>query len=263
MSKLATQSLDKSRIAQSFSRAANKYDSVAQLQRNIGDELLTKLKQDSKASIQQALDLGTGTGHFLHPLQQHSIEPVIGLDLAQGMLAFCQKNQPKQRYLCCDAENMALADNSIDLIFSSLALQWCFQLEQLFSEIKRIAKPGAHIHIATLLPGTLNELKQAWASVDNQPHINEFLSFETWKSAVEKNQFSNITLERKTFQMFYQQPIELLKELRTLGAHNINAKPVSKSKLNQMLSYYQQNARHENSTNVVASYEVLFLTLKV
>src|SRR5690606_13457587 len=135
--------LDKKKIAHSFSRAANTYDSVAQLQRDVGTELLKKLPDvlPEKARI---LDLGSGTGFFTTKLaQQYPQAQVLGLDLAEGMLHFSRKSASDSiQWLCGDAEFLPLTDNSVDLVFSSLAIQWCNNLPQLMRELHRVLTPG-------------------------------------------------------------------------------------------------------------------------
>ncbi|MCT6015934.1 malonyl-[acyl-carrier protein] O-methyltransferase BioC, partial [Pseudomonas aeruginosa] len=53
---------DKRRVAASFSRAAASYDAVAELQRGVGESLLSALPEGF--SPRRWVDLGCGTGHF-------------------------------------------------------------------------------------------------------------------------------------------------------------------------------------------------------
>ena len=246
--------LNKSRIAQSFSRAASRYDSVASLQRDIGQALF---KTVPPQHYQQIVDLGSGTGHFVNALQPLSHNTIIAADLAEGMLQYNQQQQ-SVRPVCCDAEQLPFADHSLGLIFSNLALQWCYQLPQLFSELQRVLSKDGQIVLSTLLPNTLTELNQSWASVDQQVHVNTFLPATDWLTAA---QDAGLTAQQQIqqFDMHYAHPIDLLKELRTLGAHNVAASVVSRSKLNAMLAYYQQHFAQPQG--YVASYQVLFMQL--
>ena len=169
---------DKRRVAQAFSRAAESYDSVAQLQRAIADRLLQWLPKEVEGNL---LDLGCGTGYaapHLHACYPES--PLLHLDLAHGMLTFAreQRSVPGAFYLCGDAEQLPLADASIELIWSSLAVQWCEQPDRLMTELARVLKPGGRCLLATLGPDTLHELKRAWAAVDDDVHVNSFTALE-------------------------------------------------------------------------------------
>ncbi|WP_323166848.1 methyltransferase domain-containing protein, partial [Pseudomonas bubulae] len=68
-----------------FSRAAASYDSVAELQRAVGGELLARLP----AGIAPArwLDMGCGTGYFSRALGERLPDSHgVALDIAEGML---------------------------------------------------------------------------------------------------------------------------------------------------------------------------------
>ncbi|HEY5718501.1 MAG TPA: methyltransferase domain-containing protein, partial [Motiliproteus sp.] len=167
---------DKEQVASSFSRAASSYDSVAALQRRIGHQLLAYSAGDWQGRL---LDLGSGTGYFTRILaEQPAVEKLVALDLAEGMLQFAreQRGHDKIRWLCADAEALPLADNSLDGVFTSLAIQWCDDSEGLFTELQRVLKPGALLAFATLGPRTLWELRAAWSQVDDFVHVNGFQS---------------------------------------------------------------------------------------
>src|SRR5690606_1533092 len=75
---------DKRQVAASFSRAADSYDGVAALQREVGAQLLARLPTLAPA---RWLDLGCGTGHFTRLLaQRFAAAEGVALDLAEGML---------------------------------------------------------------------------------------------------------------------------------------------------------------------------------
>ena len=87
MTDLSVASLpDKRLVAVSFSRAAASYDSVAELQRDVGHELMNRLPVG--LNPQRWLDVGCGTGYFSRVLGQHFPHSEgLALDIAQGMLA--------------------------------------------------------------------------------------------------------------------------------------------------------------------------------
>src|SRR5690606_4457107 len=168
--------LDKKKIAQSFGRAAETYDTVAQLQRDVGKHLLqyapTELTEGG-----HVIDLGSGTGFFTRQLAtRYSSARVTGLDIAEGMLHFSkhQVDDVAINWLCADAEQLPIADHNVDMIFSSLVIQWCSDLPRLMRELARVLKPGGQLLLATLGPNTLRELKSAWQQVDNYVHVNRF-----------------------------------------------------------------------------------------
>ncbi|WP_299194449.1 malonyl-ACP O-methyltransferase BioC [uncultured Amphritea sp.] len=212
----------KPQIAESFSRAAVSYDSVAQLQRRIGHNLLAQI---SPSSADVVMDLGCGTGYFA-PLLTEQVKPqqLVCLDLAQGMLRYARQTRetPNTLWLCGDAESLPLADNSVDLIFSSLAIQWCEDLAALFSEAARVLKPGGRFLFSTLGPNTLHELRDAWSVVDSYQHVNRFISYTALQTCAARH-LQKVSLIETEELLLYDQLRELTAELKGIGAHNISA----------------------------------------
>ncbi|MBP6724368.1 MAG: alpha/beta fold hydrolase, partial [Halioglobus sp.] len=134
---------DKKDVASSFSRAAPSYDSVAQLQRDVGARLLARLPAGDPAAA-VVLDLGCGTGYFRAGLTaRYGSATYIGLDLAPGMVEYARGRAADEGlWLVGDAEALPLAPGSVDLVFSSLAIQWCQRPELFFTELARALKPG-------------------------------------------------------------------------------------------------------------------------
>ena len=251
-------------VAASFSLAAAAYDSVAALQRDVGDSLLEKTPgQDCE--VQAVLDLGCGTGHF-HPALRSRFPAAsyIGLDLASGMVAFCKEAYPGEtKWLVGDAEKLPLAAASMDLIFSSLALQWCDRPDLIFAELARVLKPGGTCVFTSLGPGTLHELRAAWGAVDQYQHVNNFLPVEHLLAAAGSLQDVSLTVETRPFVMHYDKVGDLLTELKTLGAHNMNSgRPAgltSRGKLRTMIEAYEV---FRQDGQLPASYEVLLGELR-
>lgn len=214
--------LDKEAVARSFSRAAAKYDSAAHLQRRIGDRLLERLPASGETG--RVLDLGCGTGYFLPALKEaFSTAEVLGCDLAQGMVARARQHcGVKAHWLCADAEQLPLADGSVDLVFSSLVFQWCENWPQLARELHRVLSPQGCAVFSTLGPRTLDELRQSWAAVDSAIHVNRFPGPEVVSEALVQAGFGPVALDVVHEVVHYPALAPLLRELKTLGAHNVN-----------------------------------------
>lgn len=215
----AAHQLDKHWIAKSFSRAAASYDSAARLQRSVGAQLLSQVP----ATPGVALDLGSGTGQFLKPLAEVAGAQVIALDIALGMLEYARaEGRPAQARLCADAQALPLSDGSVNLVFSSLAVQWCESLQALACELYRVIAPGGGLCLSTLTEGTLKELHQAWQSVDAFVHVNHFLPATTLVAALAHAGFVDITVTQSEEVLYCPSLRSLSRELKALGAHNVN-----------------------------------------
>lgn len=254
-------SLNKRQVASSFGKAANTYDSAAQLQRDIGDQLFQMLPQRLP---QRILDLGCGTGTYSVRLQQQFPQTqLVSLDLAMGMLQLAKKKQPKTPVVCADAELLPFTNNSFDLVFSNLAIQWCQDEQQLFAELYRVLAPGGCCVISTFRNGTLRELKTAWQAADAHVHVNAFSDTADLRKAVQYAGFRSINVQEQSLVQYYATVKELTAELKALGAHNINSgRPyglTGKQTLKKMLAAYEQ-LRCDGK--LPASYEIVFLILQ-
>ena len=217
---MSPSSIDKQRVAHSFSKAAATYDDSAELQRDVGRQLLAQLPTIENAEV--VVDLGCGTGFFTSPLQSYfPASHLLNIDLAYGMLQFAKARRSVENtsYLCADAEELPLKNNSVDLMFSSLAIQWCENLPQLFSEIARVLKPGGYFCFATLGPNTLHELRSAWQAADTYVHVNDFESEDVLKCAI-ASQSAQLQVQQFDEQLKilrYAQLKHLTDELKGIG----------------------------------------------
>ena len=212
------------KIAHSFSQAAATYDAAAILQREVGERLFERLSliKQQPATI---LDVGAGTGHFARLLEKkYRKAHIILLDIAQGMLEHAKSKKnwlTHQHFVCTDAQKLALADNSIDLIFSNLTFQWCTDIDEVFKELHRVLKPGGSLFFTTVGPDTLKELRYSWQAVDNYQHVNQFLDMHDVGDALVRQQFSDAEMDMEHFTLTYPTAFEIMRELKALGTQTI------------------------------------------
>jgi malonyl-CoA O-methyltransferase len=252
--------IDKRWVGRSFAAAAAHYDGVAGLQRAVGAQLLSRLPAD--ASPAWALDVGTGTGWCAAALvQRYPAARVLALDIAEPMLRAARQRvgvAPGRHYLGGDAEALPLADGSVDLVVSNLAVQWCADLAQAFREFRRVLKPGGLVLLSTFGPGTLVELRRAWAVVDGYSHVNSFADAAAVAGTFREAGFSGAEVESETRRLVYPDVHGLMRELKGLGAHNVTAgRPrhlMGKRRLQRMIAAYPAQEQGE----VRASFEMMY-----
>lgn len=262
LSRLPTQArLDKKKIAQSFSRAAPTYDGVAQLQRDVGTHLLSWLP-DGLAPDSCVMDLGSGTGFFTQALaQRYPASCLFGVDLAEGMLQYARAGLPAPVFwIGGDAEALPLADESVDLIFSSLAIQWCNHLPRLMGELHRVLRPGGQLCFATLGPATLHELKSAWQGVDDFVHVNHFPAATEVCDALVASGLQGVELESQVHRLYFPRLADLTRELKALGAHNINSgKPEGLTGRARLCAFKQAYEDFRTPEGLPATYDVIYV----
>ncbi len=217
--------IDKARVRASFDRAAETYDAAAVLQKLVRDEMFDRLGL-IKVSPNAILDAGCGTGHGSFQLQKRfQSAQVYSLDLAFGMLqktyaqqSWLRKTLGRKRLVCADIENLPVADNSMDIVWSNLALQWCNDLDQSFTEISRVLKPNRLLIFSTFGPDTLKELRAA--SSNGKTHVSRFIDMHDIGDALTRNGFSAPVLDVERYTLTYDDVKSVMTDLKSIGANN-------------------------------------------
>jgi malonyl-CoA O-methyltransferase len=226
------QQLDRRSVRARFSAASQSYDAAARLQAIVRAELLSRVGE-LRIAPRVVLDLGAGTGHGARALKQrYPAALVIASDLAPGMLAQAGALLGwRERWLgggwghrfervAADTRALPLAAGCAQLAFSNLMLQWCDDLAPAFAEIRRVLAPGAAFAFASFGPATLQELRAAWAAVDDAPHVHRFLDVHDVGDALLRAGFEQPVLDVDTHQLDYDSVRELMRDLQRIGAVN-------------------------------------------
>ena len=256
----------KRRIASNFSRAAATYDSSASLQQRVATKLRSHLPTFNREYPLTMLDMGCGTGRETAALQLHYPKASLaGLDLSEGMLAYARSHYlpEKGTWIQGDIEHMPFADNTFVLVFSSLAVQWCESLGNVLAEVYRVLKPGGWFLFSTLAEGSLDELRQAWLSVDNQQHVNSYLSLKRQESYISQSEFYVSSLYQKTEVTYYPSVKSLLKDMKGLGTNTvISQKSLGLSRRNPLLQLRNGYSAFKTAQGLPATYQVIYGALQ-
>ncbi|AEE53145.1 arsenite methyltransferase [Haliscomenobacter hydrossis] len=121
------------------------------------------------------LDLGSGAGNDCFVARHETGEKgqVIGVDFSEAMIARARTNVAKLgfnnvEFRHGDIENLPVASNSVDVVVSNCVLNLVPNKANVFAEIYRVLKPGAHFSISDIviegdLPPALQEAAELYA----------------------------------------------------------------------------------------------------
>lgn len=253
--------LDRGQVRRAFGRAAARYVENAVLQREVGERLRERLDGYPEWSPRRILDVGCGPGVALAPLAQRFPDAeIVALDLALPMLQLAAIEAPASAlFVCADAQALPLADASIDLVHSSLCVQWCDDPGLALAEFARVLRPGGVLLFSTFGPDTLKELRAAFAAVDVAPHVSRFIDMHDIGDGLLATGFRDPVLERDDFTLTYADARTLMRELHAIGAGNADAQRTraltGKAHLARVVAAYET---FRDNGVLPATYEVVY-----
>ena len=280
-------------VADSFNKAAKQYNHHATVQHSISAETVRKLEQvlshkNSQINRNRSdwlLDIGCGTAPNLNKLEK-LCNQVLAVDLAHSMLreVDIQGSQSDTTTSAVflnnsDAEALAVKTNSIDAVYSSMALQWCESPIKALSEINRVLSSKGAAVVAIMLGESFQEMHDAWHAIDKPSRVNMFHKMNIWLDAC--SQFNwEYSYTKKTYLTHHQSVVDMLKSLKRIGAntkltscavndtHSLvnhastssNQTYMPKQEITQLNAYFKERFQHDNSYPL--NYDVLYLTLQ-
>lgn len=213
--------IEKRRVKKHFDAKADCYESSAVLQREVCDRMLERLDLVT-LKPERVLDAGSGTGWATqHLLERYKNAQVLTLDLSESMLKQSKAKGGwfrKPGLICADAEFLPLADNSVDIVFSNLMLQWC-DVKKVFAEFQRVLKVDGLLMFSSFGPDTLKELRHSWQQVDDKVHVNNFIDMHDLGDELLHCGFAEPVMDMDMIQLTYQDAKTVMTDLKNIGAN--------------------------------------------
>ncbi|PIR37683.1 MAG: hypothetical protein COV35_09325 [Alphaproteobacteria bacterium CG11_big_fil_rev_8_21_14_0_20_39_49] len=259
-------SVFKKNISRDFDKAAGNYDEHATVQRKAADNLFSRIKGDI-TNNNLVLDAGCGTGYLHELLRRNKIYcPLFQTDISYNMCkvadGYASPPEYGGTYTCrSDIENLPFAPSSIDLVFSSLTLQWT-DAEKSLRQIYNVLKPKGKIAIATIGCGTLSELRESSLSLGKELYINDnFVKDEYLKDLFVKSGFKNIEVQSDTIRMEHDNLKKLLISIKGVGAGYKAKREVrylGKNYFVRLEEKYKENFCSNNK--LIAGWNIIYVT---
>ncbi|KAF1047721.1 MAG: Malonyl-[acyl-carrier protein] O-methyltransferase [Herbaspirillum frisingense] len=201
-----------------------------------------------KIAPKEVLDAGCGEGADLPVLQKRYPDAqVIGLDGAYGMLAVAAEHQRGAQsavnrlfgsinkwlgtdgaggpeLACADFAQLPLGPNSLDLVWSNLAVHWHPQPDRVFAEWRRVLRVEGLLMFSCFGPDTLREVRSAFESIDLAPHTLPFVDMHDFGDMLVNAGFSTPVMDMETITVTYETPQRLLEDVRAWGGNPLETR---------------------------------------
>jgi malonyl-CoA O-methyltransferase len=159
----APSGIDRRAARRRFRRAAHTYARFSRLEAEVAARMAERLDY-VRLEPRRILDAGSGPPQRALP-KRYPRALVISLDSALEMLPvrgwLAGILPSRATAVCADLDKLPLADGSIDLVWSNMALHWLSDPLPAFKEFRRVLAPKGLAMFSTLGPDTLKELRAA------------------------------------------------------------------------------------------------------
>ena len=192
---------------------------------------------------QAMLDAGCGAGDNLALLRERYAEAAYtGLDNCDPLLEIARKRHapaglsawigklarrgPTNAFINADLAATGLAPESLELVWSNLALHWHREPHAVLAEWRRILKVGGLAMFSCLGPATLRELRQALDDAGLRTATPAFVDMHDFGYLLVENGFADPVMDQEILTLTYRTPEKLLQDVRALVAPGLGGEQV-------------------------------------
>lgn len=206
----------------------------------VAQRMVSRL-QYIKVQPEHILDAGCGLGHGIEALQALYPEAqYLGVDHQASFVAAAQRRfaqsprsvsawlmrlkQLKQRqsvpeFVVADMAQTGLAPNSVDLLWSNMALHWHPTPTQVFEEWHRLLNVDGLLMFSCFGPLTLQELRQALQESQWHGQRMSFIDMHDLGDMLVQCGFKDPVMDQEVITLSYKTPQKLLADVRALGGN--------------------------------------------
>jgi malonyl-CoA O-methyltransferase len=243
------------------------------LRREVASRMFERLSL-VKNSPQQVLDAGCGAGDDLAQLQKaYPAAQVLGVDAVPAMLSaaggsgqaprsFLSRLLPAKSgidLLCGDFGQLPLGPNSVDLVWSNLALHWHPQPDRVFAEWRRVLRVDGLLMFSNFGPDTFRELRNAFAAMDETPHSLPFVDMHDFGDQLVEAGFTTPVMDMEQITVTYDTTQALLADVRAFGGNPLATRRrglVGRAAWQRMLDALEAGRRADGKLGL--TFEVIY-----
>jgi len=211
--------IDRRAARRRFERAARTYAAASRLEAEVSARMLERLDY-VRLAPRRVLDAGSGPPRR-ELATRYPQASVVALDFSPAMLRGTRYRffQKKPLLVCGELERLPLADGSVDLVWSNMALHWLSEPLAAFREFRRVLAPGGLLMFSTLGPDSLKELRAAAGA----QRVHGFIDMHDLGDMLLAAGLSNPVMDMEMISIDYADPGRLLADLRASGQTSARA----------------------------------------
>jgi SAM-dependent methyltransferase len=247
-------------------RAAPRFGEASFLKARAAGDAVERLEAIMR-TFPVAVDLGARDGAFARALAASDARGKVGLLIEADLSARMLSGRAGPR-LQADDERLPFADESLDLVVSTLALHWANDVPGAMIQIRRALRPDG-LFLGVIFGGsTLTELRQSLVAAEAELSDGAGLRVAPFADAYDAAQLLQragfalpvADLDRVTVR--YSHPLKLIADLRAMGETSALAdrgRPLSRAILMRACEIYQQRFGQPDG-KVPATFDLITLT---
>lgn len=242
------------------------------LRREIAGRMFDRLSL-VKTAPRQVLDAGCGAGADLAELQKrYPAAQVLGLDAAPAMLVQAGPGPAPRSLLsrllpakagvdrvCADFGDLPLGPNSVDLVWSNLALHWHPQPDRVFAEWRRVLRVDGLLMFSSFGPDTFRELRTAFAALDETAHTLPFVDMHDFGDQLVEVGFTTPVMDAERITVTYDAVEKLLADVRAFGGNPLATRRrglVGRAARQRMVDAFEAQRRPDGKLGL--TFEVVY-----
>jgi len=234
--------------------------------REVADRLADRLL-DIRETFPIALELGCRRGVLAEFVQgKGGIERLVGMDLSEAMAR--QAHGRGESIFVADEERLPLADGSVDLVLSNLALHWVNDLPGSLIQARQALRPNGLLLAAMFGGETLVELRDVLLRAEAEvtggaaPRISPFADLRDMGGLLQRAGFALPVVDSDRITVTYADAFALFADLKAMGETSVllerSRTPLRRAVLLRAAELYSEMFAGADG-RIPASFQILYV----